>query len=286
MNLQETAIKHYLKTQVREEIADFCRGRWVALHLADEKGTLLFRRYLHGKPVTIQSLEDFQKLIKNFGQRVRSIYATANVYKFNTQPIAHKPSLDDVIACTPTWDIDNDPTRWRDTIEIAREIVAILEECGIKESTYIKWSGRGCHVHIHERAISPEILKEAHPLDFAYAIVEYVNMKIAEKHSVANLKIENRMDAGRVFTCPLSLHRELNVVCICMKPNDLDNFSLEWIKPDDFRHNPNWRVFITGEADDLAMKAYKLIGGYPLRGGKKERKKKLDEQIIEWLSKS
>lgn len=286
MNSLETTIKHYSKTQVQEEIADFCRGRWAALHLVDEKGRLLFRRYLHGRPVTIQSPEDVQKLIEKFGQRVRSIYATANVYKFNTQPTAYKPSLEDVIACTPTWDIDNDPTRWRDTIEIAREIVTILEEYGIKESTYIKWSGRGCHVHIHEQAISPKILKEAHPLDFAYAIVEYVNMKIAERHSVANLKIENKMDAGRVFTCPLSLHRELNVVCICMKPNDLDNFSLEWIKPDDFRHNLNWRVFITGEADDLAMKAYKLVGGYPLRGSKKERKKKLDEQIIEWLRKS
>lgn len=286
MNSLETAIKHYLKAQVQGEIADFCRGRWAALHLIDEKGALLFRRYLYGKPVTIHSSEDFQKLIKKFGQCVRAIYATANVYRFNEQAIAYKPSLEDVIACTPTWDIDNDPARWRDTIEIAREIIAILEEFGIRKSAYIKWSGRGCHVHIHEQAISPEILEEAHPLDFAYAIVEYVNMKITEKHSVTDLRIENRMDAGRVFTCPLSLHRELNVVCICMKPNDLDSFSPEWIKPDEFKHNPNWRIFIKGEADELAMKAYKQVGGNPLRGYRKKGRKKLDEQIIEWLSKS
>ncbi|MEM2320030.1 MAG: hypothetical protein QXQ63_04740, partial [Candidatus Bathyarchaeia archaeon] len=69
-------------------------------------------------------------------------------------------------------------------------------------------------------------------------------------------------------------------------PNELDRFSPEWIQPSNFRHNTDWREFIKGEADELALKAYSMVGGYPAwKRYRKRKNKKLDEQINEWLKK-
>ncbi|MEM3565444.1 MAG: hypothetical protein QXK47_04250 [Candidatus Bathyarchaeia archaeon] len=282
------AIEYYSRAEVQREIAEFCRGRWMAAHCIGDSGKLVFRRYLDGKPMAVKNEEEFAAFLKRLKNTARAFYATAN--KYPTIERIEDVDFSKAYLCTPTWDIDGTLQNWRETIAVAREILSILESEGVKESVYVKWSGNGCHIHVHEEAISESVISKAHPLDFAYAIVEYVNAKampkIIESLKAENIKVENRMDAGRVFTCPLSLHRQLDVVCVCLKSNDIDNFSPEWIKPSNFRHNHAWRNFQKGEADTLATKAYETVGGYPtpLRKGK-PRGKRLDQQIKEWLQK-
>ncbi|MBS7608650.1 MAG: hypothetical protein QXS01_04830 [Candidatus Bathyarchaeia archaeon] len=289
MNSQSLAREHYSRADVQKEIADFCVGRWVAVHCTTEKGELVFRRYFKGRPLTVSNVSDLQELLRKMNFQARTIYASANKYRL-LSCVEDVHTLSNVIGCTPTWDIDSTLQEWRKTVAVAKQIIAFLESQGICNSVYVKWSGNGCHIHIHEEAFSEEVLSKAHPLDLAYAIVEYVNSnvlsRLSESLTMENVHVENRMDAGRVFTCPLSLHRELDVVCVCMKPNELDNFSPEWIKPHSFRHNPQWREHVKGEADKLALKAYEAVGGYPKSTVRKKRKKKsLDQQIIEWLQK-
>jgi hypothetical protein len=84
------------------------------------------------------------------------------------------------------------------------EILSILESEGVKKSVYVKWSGNGCHIHIHEEAISEAIISKAHPLDFAYAIVEYVNAKAVPK-IIESLKTEN-IQGREPDGCWKSLH--------------------------------------------------------------------------------
>ncbi|MGC8999226.1 MAG: hypothetical protein ACP5JW_07585 [Candidatus Bathyarchaeia archaeon] len=287
-NLRNLAVEHYSRAEVQNEIAEFCRGRWMAAHCIDMAGKLVFRRYLGGKPMAIKSEEDFAVLLKRLKGTARAFYATAN--KYHAIERVEDVDFSKAYRCTPTWDIDGTLQNWRETIAVAKEILSILESEGVKKSVYVKWSGNGCHIHIHEEALSEAVISKANPLDFAYAIVEYVNTravpKIIGSLKAENVQVENRMDAGRVFTCPLSLHRQLDVVCICLKPNELDDFSPEWIKPANFRHNPTWRDFQKGEADTLAIKAYQTVGGYPAPlGRRKPKSKRLDQQINEWLKK-
>ncbi|MEM2104468.1 MAG: hypothetical protein QW717_06225 [Candidatus Bathyarchaeia archaeon] len=240
--------------------------------------------------MTIKGVDDVSKLLEMLNFQVRSIYATANKYNsLNSVEGFSNPS--NIARCTPTWDIDSLLPNWRETLAVAKHIVAFLEGEGVQNSVYLKWSGNGCHIHIHEEAISETALSKAHPLDLAYALVEYVNInvlrEIDEKLNVKGLNVENRMDVGRVFTCPLSLHRNLDVICICLKPNEIDSFSLEWIQPESFRHNTHWRDFVSGEADKLALKAYETVGGYSmLKAGKKRATKRLNQQINKWLQKA
>ena len=291
MNYPNLLTEHYSKTEVQNEIVEFCKERWVAVHFLTNTGKLVFRRYFKSEPLTIEEHADILKLLKHFNYKIRSFYATANKYQ-NIKYLESFFAFSNIKSCTPTWDIDNAFSNWNETVKTAREIVAFLEKEGVQKSVYVKWSGNGCHVHIHENAFSNELLTEKHPLDIAYAIVEYVNSKLSTKFAQLSLKqkikVENNMDSARVFTCPLSLHRELNVVCICMKPNQLDDFTIEWTNPSSFKHNKDWRNFLNGEADSLALKAYNTIGGYPYSSKpiKHRKMKRLDEQIRKWLHKS
>lgn len=289
MNSQNLAREHYSRLDVQKEIADFCVGRWVATHCTSEKGELVFRRYFKGRPLAVSETSDLQELLKKMNFQVRSVYASVNKYS-SVKNVKDVYTFSNVVCCTPTWDVDSTLSNWQKTIVVAKQMIAFLESEGVKDSVYVKWSGNGCHIHIHEEAISENVLSRAHPLDLAYAIVEYVNFhvlpKISESLNIENVRVENRMDAGRVFTCPLSLHRELDVVCVCMKPDELDSFSPEWIQSNNFRHNTRWREYIKGEADKLALNAYKAVGGYPTSTtGRKRKRKSFDQQIIEWLQK-
>jgi len=250
----------------------------------NSSGNMVFMRHIYGKPIKIKAAEDLVRL-NNY--MFRSIYATANVYR-RIQRVEDLYEWGNIAYCTPTWDIDGELKNWRETIRIAKEILRFLAERGIKESVYVKWSGNGCHIHINERSISKGLLEKYNPLDLAYAIVEYVNtklsLKLIEISSNGKIKVENKMDPARVFTCPLSLHRELDAVCICMKPHELKYFTPEWINPQKFRHNADWRQFRDEEADRLAEAAYKAVGGYQLKPKRRKRKTRpLDEQILEWL---
>ncbi|MEM0057329.1 MAG: hypothetical protein QXG58_01280 [Candidatus Bathyarchaeia archaeon] len=290
MSSLSLAREHYSRLEVQREIVDFCSGRWVAAHCTNEKGELIFRRYFKGKPLAVDSLDNLQKLLEKMNFRVRTFYASANKYR-SVNSAKDVQTLSNVIRCTPTWDVDSALRDWQKTVAVAKQIIAFLESESVRESVYVKWSGNGCHIHIHEGAFSESVLGKAHPLDLAYAIVEYVNLNVLPKFSgelnVEDIRVENRMDAGRVFTCPLSLHRELDVVCVCLKPNELDEFSPEWIQPNSFRHNPKWREFREGEADELALKTYEIVGSYPASpAGKKRKRKSLDQQIIDWLKRS
>jgi hypothetical protein len=290
LNSQNLAEKHYSRADVQREIADFCTERWVAAHCVNEKGELVFRRYFRGKPLKVGSVGDFQELLRKLNFQVRSLYASANKYR-SVNTVEEVSTLLNVTRCTPTWDVDSQLDNWRETIKIVKHIVEFLENEGVKKSVYMKWSGNGCHVHIHEEAFSENVLSKAHPLDLAYAIVEYVNLhimpKISRSLNLGNVRVENRMDAGRVFTCPLSLHRKIDMVCVCFKPDEIDQFSPEWIQPLNFRHNSGWRSFQKGEADSLAIKAYEIVGGYPYppKRGREQKIKRLDQLIDEWLRK-
>jgi len=283
------AKEHYSRLDVQKEIVDFCKDRWVAAHYRDSEGKLVFRRYLHWKPLTINSIEDFSSIINLQKYFLRSIYATANVY-WKTRSVEEVYALSNVRRCNPIWDIDGTLSNWKATLEVAKMIGSFLYDRGVEKSLYFKWSGNGCHIHIHEEAFSDDLLRRYHPLDLAYAIVEYVNSKTSQKLREILLKgritVENKVDPTRVFTCPLSLHRELDVVCICIKPDKISEFSPKWIHPSSFRHDPSWREFVKGEADEIAENAYKTIGRYPLRRRRRRRRTvPLDKQIIKWLQK-
>jgi len=286
LNLAE---KHYSRFDVQTEIVDFCKNRWIAAHYLNPHGKLVFRRYLRGKPLKINNREDLSKLITRNDWILRSIYATSNLYA-KIKDIEDVYTLSNVCRCNPVWDIDGDLSNWQATIEAAKVIGSFLNDRGIEKSIYFKWSGNGCHIHIHEEAFSDDILKKHHPLDLAYAIVEYVNSKtyqdLREIMRKGRIVVENKVDPTRVFTCPLSLHREINVVCVCFKQDVLSDFTPEWISPSNFQHDPDWREFVKGEADEIAEDAYRTVGGYPLKRRRRRRKTiPLDKQIMKWLQK-
>lgn len=283
--------EHYSKQDVSEEIAKFARNRWVGVHCLemDGKGNRVMVRYLDGKPITINSPYDLLLLKHRLRSKgLRAIYATAAIYCriASRDDIA---SLDNMASYTPTWDIDNDFENWKSTIKACIEVVEVLKEEGVSKSVFIKWSGNGVHVHLHEGSLSDRVLKSRSPLDVAYAIVEYVKMKVEPRiQEIAlidecNVKIENKIDRQRMFTCPLSLHRDHDRVCICMKPSQLHHFSPSWIEPESYIHNREWVFYEKGEADVLAEKAMNIIGGFPARKPRARRYPKLDEAITKWL---
>lgn len=61
------AREHYSNIEVKREIAEFCRGRWVAVHCTDEGGGLIFRRYLAERPMVIDG-EDLQTLFERLAK--------------------------------------------------------------------------------------------------------------------------------------------------------------------------------------------------------------------------
>ncbi|RLE49794.1 MAG: hypothetical protein DRJ31_03700 [Candidatus Methanomethylicota archaeon] len=288
----EEIYRHYARADVRREIVKFAANRWLGVLCLkrDNKGKPLFKRYIDGKPLKAFCEEDFSKLLEQLSRiKPRSFYASANVYASLDK--VEDLTLENVIACTPTWDIDNTLDKWRATMEVVKEIVSFLESKGVKKSVYVKWSGEGCHVHLHEKAISPELRTRKNPMDLAFAIVEYVNAKLSEKiHEIAakysadELKVENKIDPQRLFTCPLSLHKELDKVCVCIELNKLDSFTPEDANVKGFKHFDKWHEsYVEGEADGLAEEAYETIGPYPLRTLHRRRKTKpLDLQIMQW----
>jgi len=298
MSSGDLASAHYQRLDVKEEIARFAKGRWVGLHCLEREpsGRLRLVRYLGRarRPLKINSAEDVEKLLRIFSKfKPRTFYATANRYK-SLLIKEDVVDLGNISSCMPTWDIDNAIEDWPATIEAAREIITFLEANGIEHSLFIKWSGKGCHVHLHGEAISEGLRRKVNPLDMAFAIVEYVNAKLARKyaeilthHSQRRLRVDNEIDPQRLFTCPLSLHRELNRVCICIDKNQLDCFDLEWTTPETYKHFKNWGEYLPGEADELAIKAYKTIGPNPsMPRPRRRRQPPLDEQITKWLKKT
>lgn len=263
---------YYTRPIVQKEIAEYSRNRWIALHCqrTDKDGRQILIRYSKNKPLTISNPHDVYRIIKRFNAlNPRTFYASANIYIDLSSKEKVMDYLNNVIKRTPTWDIDSKIDLWKYTIECAHIIIDYLEKENITKSVYLVWSGNGCHVRIHEDAFSEEIYENTRALDLGYAVVEYVLMNIKEKlkklqSKVPNhvIKVENLMDPQRVFTAPLSLHRTLDVSCIAFKPDQLDDFDISWVNPQNPRHFTTWRQFKKGEGDELAIKAYKEIGPY------------------------
>ena len=256
--------EYYRRDIVVREIVDFVRSRWVSIEGYRGRDRVFARYWRNGLPLTINSLSDFNRLMSVYPW-MRTVYATINrYYVISSRESVETP--ENIVYTTPFWDIDSNLNYWEKTIEAARLIVEFLEDNGVVESVYVLWSGMGAHVRIHEEAFSPELLGRHHPLDVAYAIVEYVLRELKHKLQALSretngvLKAENLIDAKRVFTAPLSLHRRIDKVAVALKPNQLDSFTPDWADPVKPRHNPDWRKHVVGEADELALKAIEKIG--------------------------
>ncbi|MEM4206875.1 MAG: hypothetical protein QXQ43_06335, partial [Nitrososphaerota archaeon] len=157
-------------------------------------------------------------------------------------------------------------------IEAARTIIEEMSSNGLSESVYLVWSGRGIHLHINEKAVS-EAYWTKDPVRVGHVVVEYVLRRCRERLSeICNrskamdrrLKIENLMDVQRVFTAPLSIHRELDIVAVTISPEDLESFSIDWARIENYRYWKNWDRYIQGEADKLVSEALGSINIYEL----------------------
>ena len=276
---------YYSKPLVAREVSDYLQGRWVAVHCERRMrdGRPVIIRYYKGQPLVVRQPSDVAKIIRRFAKlKPRAFYGTANIYrKLETR----EDALDytgNVVLKTPTWDVDSKPEWWRATIEVGRAIVDVLEREGIVDGVWLKWSGRGLHVHIHEKSFSQDVYARYGALNVSWAVVEYTLRKASTAVSAINsrwgikIKTENLMDPQRVFTAPLSLHRELDVACVAFKPDEIDDFDPSWLDPKNPRHNTDWRKYVEGEGDELAEKAIHLVGYYPRLIGRKKRKVGLD----------
>ncbi len=277
MEFQEI-VEYYSKPLVRKEMVEYSRGRWIAIHTLRGGLTGLFVRYWSktGPPLHISKEEDLDELMRRFrGLWPRTFYASINVYsRVLRREDVENP--ENILYTTPVWDVDGSLEYWPKVVDVARVIVEGLEKEGVSKSVYLKWSGRGIHIHLHEKAFSSDVLSKHHPLDIAYSIVDYILKKCTNKiveiikdvtGGERPLKVENEIDLKRVFTVPLSLHKSLDYAVICFKPDEIDDFNPEWAKPNILKHNSDWRNYSEGEADQLALKAMKEIGGYFKRVG-------------------
>jgi DNA primase catalytic subunit len=165
------------------------------------------------------------------------------------------------------------PDDWESTVKVAMLIVEFLQDNGVKKSAFVKWSGNGAHVHLNSSAISDATYRRIGSLNVAYAVVEFVirNLKprlrkLVESTKSSSLSVENKIDPKRVFTSPLSLHRSLFRTCVCILPEDLEDFQISWTNPRSFKHNANWIRTATEEGDSLAELAYSKIGPCPYTG--------------------
>jgi hypothetical protein len=294
---EKTVVVHYSQKSVQQEITKFSQNRWVALHCEtlNQQGYPVWLRYQKASgaskaPLTIKNDADVPALLERYKRlKPRTFYASICVYKELTSENNVK-DFANIVSCSPVWDVDNVPEKWTATIEVAKEIFELLREEGVSRSVFLKWSGQGAHVHVHHKAFSLDLFRRIAPLDVAYAVVEYVNRalktklaEIVKKHGATELGLENETDVQRVFTCPLSLHRSLSSVAVCISPESIDEFTPEWTKPGRFRHWQDWDRFDAGEGDTLAKKAHQWVGGYKVRPAPKPKPEKATQPITKWL---
>jgi hypothetical protein len=288
---------HYSRREVQEEIARFSQCRWVAVHCEtlNQQGFPVWLRYQRGAgatkaPLAIEEADDVLRLLERHRRlKPRTFYASICVYKELSKQDSLK-DLHNIVSCSPVWDIDSTQEKWKATIEVAKEIMRLLREEGLSRSVFLKWSGNGAHVHVHQKAFSASLLRRISPLDGSYAVVEYVNRvlrpRLAEvklKHEALELTVENEIDVQRVFTCPLSLHRSLNCVAVCVSPASIDDFTLDWTRVSDFRHWKEWDHYEEGEGDSLAEIAYHSAGGYEMKPPPKPKAKEATHPITKWF---
>ncbi|MEM3647813.1 MAG: hypothetical protein QW506_01450 [Thermoproteota archaeon] len=278
-------LHHYGKPEVNREIAEYCKNRWIAIHCeaVGENGMRIMIRYDGRKPLTVGSESEFTELINRYMRyRPRAFYATANIYsKLKTKEDLLDRS--NIVYSSPVWDIDSKDGDWRKVVGKAREIVSLLDRLGVAKSVFIKWSGRGAHVHVNPFCFSTHIRRRIEPIDIAYSITSFVANRL---QSTEGLVVESRIDIQRVFTTPLSLHRILNRVAVCFPPEKLEEFDISWTDPENYVHFPeSWRRFSEGEGDELAKTAFDSIGPYVAGRHRSRKHKRLDDEILETIEK-
>ncbi len=233
---------YYEAELVKREIFNFSRGRWVAVY-----GKAFTRYDKAGKPLALRSPDDVAKLARTLG--VRTFYATAAVYgKVESQEDVADSRIK---AYTPFFDVDTKIDKWEFAVKAAEVIVSELDKLGVSKSVYALWSGEGIHVRINERA-----LPGAKPVEEAHAVVRYVLKRVGQtlkdlsERSGGALRVEDLIDPKRVFTAPLSLHRELNYVAVCVPLDKLASFSPDWARPDNPKHEAG--CYTRGEPGEAA----------------------------------
>jgi hypothetical protein len=291
-------IEYYSRPLVRREISDYCQGRWAAVECITQGKGRFFLRYWRrgGPPLSVTRPEDIGKVLHRFGRlKPRTLYGSVNVYS-RLDTVEDTEAESNIAYASPIWDIDGQVERWRETMLVADVIARRLEAEGVSKSVFVNWSGRGAHVHVHEKALSNDLLSKYNPLDVAYSVVEYVCrlikqdlVRVSDKLGEQDLapKVENKVDLKRVFTAPLSLHRELDLCAVCLKPDQLGDFDIDWAKPQALKHNEAWREHVEGEGDQLAEKALREVGTYwaTLKPGSKPRsERRLGQATVETRS--
>ncbi len=265
-------LEYYGRGFVCEEIAGFLRGRWVGVEGRGRKWV----RWAGDKPLRVDSPDDVVYLVKRYRSlEPRSFYGTIEVFRrLETRSDVMEGYRDNVLYTTVFIDIDIIDEKqvgetWVYAVEAARKITQFLMEEGVEKSIYLLWSGAGIHVRVHEKAFTGALEKH-HPLEVAYAVAEYVLLKLKPDlldtihRSKGLIKIENLVAMKRVFTAPLSLHRRLDRVATPLKPSQLEEFNLEWTNPEKPRYYPRaWSEYKDGEGDQLAWKALQTIGSTP-----------------------
>jgi hypothetical protein len=266
-------IEYYSRPLVRKEISDYCQGRWVAIECVPQGEGRFFLRYWRkdGPLLSISRTQDIGRVLHRFGKlKPRTLYGSVNVYS-RLETVEDTEEESNIAHASPIWDIDGHVERWRETMQVADIIVRRLEAEGVSKSVFVNWSGRGAHVHMHEKAFSKDLLAKHNPLDVAYSVVEYVCrlikqdlIKVSGRLGEQDLapKVENKIDLKRVFTAPLSLHRELGLCAVCLKPDQIGDFDIDWARPQVLKHNEAWREHVEGEGDQLAEKALAEVGTY------------------------
>ena len=281
----EKVLEYYSRDLVIEEILEYCKNRWVALEIKSSKERIFFRyQWRNGPPLSFTTKDSLKNYVKKYAKLTpRTFYASVNVYR-NLSRKEDVEQLDNIIKATPIWDVDGSLSNIKLTLSAAEIIVNELERYGLSRSTYLKWSGRGLHIHVNENAFSEDLLKEYHPLDIAYSTVEYILKRTWDKIAVLAkdvtslerpFKVENKIDIQRVFTTPLSLHRELDLVAVCFKPDSIKDFDISWANPESPKHDSRWKNYVEGEGDQLARTAIAEVGGY----FQKYREKALEETV-------
>lgn len=247
---RQEIISHYSNEQVKNEIFNFAKQRWVAL-----LGQTMIRYDKYNKPLRFDKVEDVQKDVIQYN--VRTIYATAAKFRqLDSKNDVNNGS--NIFSYTPFFDIDTSLQKWEYAIKVADIIISQLEKEGVSKSVYLLWSGEGIHVRINENAI-PEKMD---PIVSASAIVKYIIKKAKnELESIAKesggvLKVENLIDSKRIFTAPLSFHKSVDLITVCFLPSDLHNFTPEWANPKNFKHREGlYNAYEKDEAEDLVIKA-------------------------------
>ena len=282
--MMEAIYKHYNSEEVRREIVEYSKNRWVAVHCESKgnDGLQIMLRYhpITRRPLTLKSTSDIESILELARKlKPRTFYASVHMYR-RLDSRGDLLTLSNIVSSTPTWDIDSRDGDWRKVVRKAEEVVDVLRDEGVSKSVYVKWSGRGAHVHVNPRAFSREVVEKIGPLNLSYSVTQYVVDRLKPLEGV---EVENKIDIQRVFTCPLSIHRSLNRVAVCLRPEHLQEFHITWTSLQGYRHDPDsWRIYRESEGDRLAEKAFLNVGPYPhpIRR-RKRRHKPLDEEIME-----